>query len=279
MFVQSYLGLSPPPSRADAGPQGPHASLSVILDAFTQMSPGGWPLGVRTAGGSWPTDNTPTGTHPNINDVLAVRFLNFIAPGRDGPSSIHRARFLEVVTRGLSVYGLYERLTQRGGWVASSRPLEHYPFDVLNVSIAQALAWVHRHGIPPGSPESHALHLYAASSRNRRDGNSSPLGQEFCEEPQNTRAVLSWDDGLIPDWRVLQHGPVRAGITTTSMRMPAGEADIEMTPAATPAPISQSASAEPGEIVVNEEEESRAASNVTNDATQQKSELQKPSGA
>ncbi|KAJ7870418.1 hypothetical protein B0H13DRAFT_1896165 [Mycena leptocephala] len=222
-FRQSYVGFSPPPVGAapTEGYRGPTASLSSVHYEIVSRSPSTWVQGIRLDNGQWPTNNSPIGSSPLVNDLLVARFIHFISPGRN-PSSIHRARFLETVLTGFSVFGLYERFVTRGQWVPASLPLERYPFDATNITLSQAFSWVHQHGIPSNSPESHMIHSYASSWRNLRMGYSDPSRQTFPDEPWNSIDVLNWPDGRITEWRTLMHGPPHPGVTTSYPRQPSG---------------------------------------------------------
>ncbi|KAJ6539854.1 hypothetical protein DFH09DRAFT_1323403 [Mycena vulgaris] len=124
------------------------------------------------------------GASPNEWDVLVACFLNFIRPVRE-QSSIHRARFMETILTALSVYGLFERMVTRGCWEYAVLPLEHYPFDAMNITPSQALLWLYPHAIELNSPELAALHSYAVSWRNFREKRGRPEGEQFQNSPRS----------------------------------------------------------------------------------------------
>ncbi|KAJ7154826.1 hypothetical protein C8R46DRAFT_1041797 [Mycena filopes] len=138
-----------------------------------------------------------------------------------GDTSVHRVRFMQEVLMGFSVGGLFERFVLRGVWEGASLPLEHYPFDCSNLTLSQVFSWVHRHGLAPGHPDVARLQSFAASWRNRREDNDSPIGQEFNERPRNAIDVLSWPDAQITSWRNLAYGVPCAGVTTAYPSFPA----------------------------------------------------------
>ncbi|KAJ7149557.1 hypothetical protein C8R46DRAFT_1230231 [Mycena filopes] len=219
---QSYLGTSPPaPGANSADPGSSAASLSMALEELTRRAPRSWQGGARTINGDWPDSNTPVGTRMLPNDARVSRFLGFVAPTRRDGTSVHRIRFITEVLTAFSVMGLYERFAQRGEWEGAALPLEHYPFDCRNLTMSQALSWVHQHGIAPGSADAVILHSFARSWRNRHDRNNSPNGEEFAERPRNNIDVVNWPDAEITSWRHLVHGPLITGVTTEYPLQPA----------------------------------------------------------
>ncbi|KAJ7027666.1 hypothetical protein C8F04DRAFT_1189352 [Mycena alexandri] len=243
-FEPSYLGRSPPSTRGDpSDASSASASLTVALDAASRRSPRLWAPGARTITGEWPAATDAPGTRMLPNDARAIRFVNYIAPMGEGTSP-DRTRFIEVLLRGFSIFGLFERHVQRGQWVEDALPLEHYPFDCSDLTLSRVFSWAHQHGLRPNSPDSLALHSYAASERNRLAKNESPGGQRFVRaKPRDVADVLSWPDGLITDWRQLQHGPIRRGVTTTYPQHPAAAAfaasaaNIAPMPSIAPQPV------------------------------------------
>ncbi|KAJ7037839.1 hypothetical protein C8F04DRAFT_1256750 [Mycena alexandri] len=249
-FEQSYLGLSPPPASDDpSNPAHASASLTVALEYNSRRSPRTWMGGARLISGEWPLATMSAGLRMLPNDARASRFVGFIAPTR-GDTSIDRTRFINE-------------------WTAASLPLEHYPFECSNVTLSQALSWVHQHGILPNSPDALALHQFAASWRNQFEGNARPDGQEFMgEAPRSVIDVLSWPDARITEWRQLQHGPVRRGVSTTYPRHPAsaefGTTNV-VPPSQAIAPEVEMPAADPedGEITNHNAPNDAGASNVT----------------
>ncbi|KAJ7165405.1 hypothetical protein C8R46DRAFT_1035979 [Mycena filopes] len=227
---QSYLGTSPPALGAGStDPSSSAASLSMALEELTWRAPRSWQGGARTINGDWPDAITPLGTRMLPNDARVSRYLGFIAPARRDGTSVHRIRFISEVLVAFSVMGLFERFAQRGEWEGAALPLEHYPFDCQNLTMSQALSWVHQHGIAPGSADAVILHSFAKSWRNRQDRNNSPNGEEFAERPRNNVDVLNWLDAESTSWRHLVHGPP---ITDGGRASPASSIpeDTEMSP-------------------------------------------------
>ncbi|KAJ7079932.1 hypothetical protein B0H15DRAFT_953714 [Mycena belliarum] len=219
---QSYAGRAPLPLTPMDGRLGPELSLDDVVQDMVGRTPTTWAQAVRLENGDWASPETPAGARPLEADVLASRFLQFIAPIRGTATSIDRSRFMELVLVGLSLPGLFERLVMRGGWVYAAMPLEHFPFDAANLTMSQALSWIYQHGIMPATPKLRMLQSYAASWRNMRDAIPDPTSLEFRAAPRNIFDVLSWPDSQISPWRDLHYGPVRQGVTTTSSRFPAG---------------------------------------------------------
>ncbi|KAJ7089287.1 hypothetical protein B0H15DRAFT_949262 [Mycena belliarum] len=234
-FQQSYVGHAPLPSESSSGPLGPDASLESVLREMASRPPATWTQGIRMENGQWAAPNTLAGVRPLSNDVLAARFLGFVCPRR-GQTSIDRSRWMDLAMAGLSIPGFFERMVQRGQWQYNTFPLENFPFDAANVTMSQALSWVHLHGIASGSGSLRILQDYAAAWRNFREHNVDPTAHAFRDPPRDSMDVLRLPDAQITPWREIHYGPVREGITTTTPRFPAGGiyASMHAPAAATP---------------------------------------------
>ncbi|KAJ6455132.1 hypothetical protein C8R47DRAFT_1228361 [Mycena vitilis] len=237
-YEQSYIGSSPLPVSGDgfSSRMGPTASLSHVLEQLTAMPPQRWVQGVRLANGEWPGPDTPAGSRPLVDDVLAARFVHMIAPIRE-EGSLHRARFIGELLRGFSVFGLFERFVTRGNYITASLPLERYGFDSTNVEFSHVFSFVAQHGVHPGSRAARRLHDYAASWRNLADENQNPTAQSFDQSPRHSHDVLNWPDSRIIEWGVLRHGPLRANINSTYPRFPAHEAPHADAPSIDESPV------------------------------------------
>ncbi|KAJ7651835.1 hypothetical protein B0H17DRAFT_1147555 [Mycena rosella] len=233
-FQRSYLGNSPLPQIPFTENRGPEIDLRVVLRYAATQRPHLWVQGIRTTDGSWPTLDDPAGTPALVGDLLSARFANFIGPERGtGPSSIHRARFMETLFTGFSVFGLFERMVMLGQWEYAELPLEHYPFDATNITLSQVFAWVYTHGIATGTTAAAHLHAYAQSWRNRRL--NLELGNaEFGDFPCNARDVLNVNMPSITSWCNLYYGPPQSGITTATHSSPSQINTLHPPPAITP---------------------------------------------
>ncbi|KAJ7688919.1 hypothetical protein B0H16DRAFT_1752994 [Mycena metata] len=233
---RSYLGDSPPPEGSNPDdPMSPAASLTSALDSASRRSPRLWAPGARMINGRWPTKADGRRTRMPPNDTRVSRFAGFIAPAGDRTSP-DQVRFLAILIRGFSVFGLYERHIQRGQWVGDSLPLEHYPFECDgNLGMSQVFSWAHQHRLVPNSPDALAMFEYTNSECNRLENNTRPGDQQFAGmQPQAPADMLNWPDRLISDWRLLRHGPVRRGVSTTYPQLPGTPPRIIAPPAATP---------------------------------------------
>ncbi|KAJ7665391.1 hypothetical protein DFH06DRAFT_1323785 [Mycena polygramma] len=220
---QSYLGFSlPPPNElAVTNPLGPAGNLGDVMTQWSSVPPHTWMQGVRMENGLWPTQDSPVGSRPNRNDVLAARFITFISPSRD-PTSLHHSNFVRVVLTGFSVRGLFEHFVRTGGYRRASDNLEEFPFDGTNMTTALGFAWVVTHGVWEGSPAAELLQSFATSWRNHREGGTDPLRQQFAESPINADEIPHWPDSQITRWQYIRYGPVRPGVTTASAQVPSG---------------------------------------------------------
>ncbi|KAJ7078291.1 hypothetical protein B0H15DRAFT_954636 [Mycena belliarum] len=267
-FAPSYAGrapfaVTPIPARVDSS-----GSLHDAIRNLTERRPAEWARGLRLEDGTWPTEDTPIGARPLVEDVLASRFFQFVAPRR-AETSQERAIFMEHALLGFSLPGFFERFAFRGGWQYAEMPLEQFLFLAPNLTMSQTLAWVLLHGIQPGSRAALMLQSYAASWRNLRDGNPDPQGQQFSAFPRNIQDVLSVPDSAITNWRDLSYGPVRVGVQSNAPRFPGNgltesmhaptitpALDEEMPPATTlappEAPVAPSSAAPPDEPVTGD---------------------------
>ncbi|KAJ7454312.1 hypothetical protein B0H11DRAFT_1926520 [Mycena galericulata] len=202
------------------------ASGLEAMQVMQSLSPQLWEAGIRLENGQWPAENSPIGSTPWAADMLAARFLHFIAPEENTGL---RAEFMELAITGLSLFGLYERMVQRGEWQYAERALEHFPFSGP-LSHSMVLAWIHQHGIPTQGRALIALRAYAASWRNQRERNPSPTGNTFHGEPRDSHDVLSWPDRLITHWRQLVYHPVLPGVITEFPRHPCVAASTDTAP-------------------------------------------------
>ncbi|KAF7340335.1 hypothetical protein MVEN_01952700 [Mycena venus] len=208
--VHSYLGRSPPPVATGLNTHkaalGPSAPLSEVLAYYRARRPGLWPHGVCLADGRWPDESSAVGEDPMINDVLSVRFIEFIIPERE-ETTIQRSRFREQLLTGLSVMSLFGRFMMRGNWRGGSLALEAMAYPPMGRRFARFT-------------NSRPLGETFRENRLSQD----PLGQQFYEELRNSHSVLSWPESDITPWMRLHHGPVRRGVVTTYPQFPAGAA-------------------------------------------------------
>ncbi|KAJ7670616.1 hypothetical protein DFH06DRAFT_1124932 [Mycena polygramma] len=220
---QSYLGFSLPPTNelAVTNPLGPAGNLEDVMAQWSSVAPHTWMQGVRLENGLWPTEDSPVGSRPDRNDVLAARFITFISPNRD-PTSLHHSNFVRVVLTGFSVRGLFEHFVRTGGYHRASNNLEAFPFDGTNMTTALGFAWVVTHGVWEGSSAAELLQSFATSWRNRREGGTDPLRQQFAESPMNVDEIPHWPDSQITRWQYIRYGPVRPGVITQSLQVPSG---------------------------------------------------------
>ncbi|KAF8135900.1 hypothetical protein K438DRAFT_1786667 [Mycena galopus ATCC 62051] len=196
----SYVGTSPIPPPTDNSMTvhwlGPQMSLHDTMAHAAGERPISWVRGMRTAAGAWLMVETPVGTFPMTSDLRAARLLHFLAPvQRD---AMHCEAWMLSVLRGFSVWGLFERHVQLGGWVAGSHPLEHYPFKAMNITYSQSMQWVHAHGVDrawTAAQELHVRHILRFSGNNI----------------ETTESMLHWDEGCITAWATLWHGPLHPG--------------------------------------------------------------------
>ncbi|KAJ7068946.1 hypothetical protein B0H15DRAFT_958024 [Mycena belliarum] len=201
-------------------------TLQDAIDWYTGIPTSQWPKGMRTAEGELPT--TPNAT-PRSTDVRAWVTLSRLLPAReDGGSSIHRARWLEAVTRLLSVHGTYDAYTEIGGYQTASLPMENYPFDATNITMAQVAAWLAQHGIAPGTSAVTALESYARSHRNVAEGSDDLSSKEFLHGfPMNVEDAVQLSDE--DHWSRLHHAPLPAGLTSAYPTFPG---DVSASPIA-----------------------------------------------
>ncbi|KAF8195191.1 hypothetical protein K438DRAFT_1968526 [Mycena galopus ATCC 62051] len=212
--TQSYIGFSPVPANSSRDVLGPHAPLNDVIDHYTQLPPAQWARGVRDDQGYWPAPSAAAGVSPHIGDVL------------------HSSCWRDMVLNAFSVRGLFERHVAIGGWVGGFAILERYPFDTLNMSLSDALQWVHAHGIPADSDASRTIHAYTASWRNMREGGADSRNVDFAGEYPSP--ATTWAVDRITPWPLIRHGTLRVGASSEYPQAPGAvpaEEDSEMRPA------------------------------------------------
>ncbi|KAJ7075594.1 hypothetical protein B0H15DRAFT_956328 [Mycena belliarum] len=207
-----------------------HGMRSPLLNAkrwYANIPTLHWPKGMRVSDFELP--NT-TSAIPLEADVRAWFTINALAPRR-GPdaTSLHRARFLDATIRLLSVHGTFHRYAQFGGYVLARLPLEHYPFDSVNISFAQIVAWFVQHGIDSQSESVAVLEAFARARRNHTAGisdvNTLDFDAGFPGSLNDVASIVVRDEEL---WTNIRHGAVRPDETTLYPAHPAG--DVEMRP-------------------------------------------------
>ncbi|KAJ7728696.1 hypothetical protein DFH07DRAFT_969772 [Mycena maculata] len=180
---QSYLGTATAPDGYVATPSGhmrpthhaPNTPLATVLADLVAEPPLSWDDGIRLADGRWVDSDSPVGSCPAVDDVLAARFLHHIAPRDD---ALLRVRFWEFAITGLSVFGFFERFIRRGEWRATVHPLEHYPFATMSMNTV--LAWIYFHGVHPDTADMARLRSFAISARNSCEGSNDPASLTFA---------------------------------------------------------------------------------------------------
>ncbi|KAF8143382.1 hypothetical protein K438DRAFT_1783785 [Mycena galopus ATCC 62051] len=228
-LTQLYIGFSPAPEGEHTDRMGPQAVLRDVIAHLEQMPPARWARGIRDDSGFWPAPEAPAGISPHVGDLMASRLIHFLSPARDaGGTSIHHSRWRGMVLNAFAVPGLYERHVGIGGWIGAFAPLERYPFDTLNMSLSEALQWVHTHGVPADSDASRVLHDYAASWRNSREDSGDSCNVDFPGDYPSPASA--WPADRITRWAQIRHGMLRVGARSVYPQSPG------TTPAA-PAPV------------------------------------------
>ncbi|KAJ7602787.1 hypothetical protein DFH06DRAFT_1351020 [Mycena polygramma] len=217
---RTIVHLAENPASDAMGPRGTTASIQRAVRWYTNVPTSHWPLGLRISLGERPTTMTAT---PWALDVGAWFTLNALSPMRGTESSVHRAAFLKIAVRILSIPGLFAKYVEVGGYVFNDLPLEHFPFPGTNVSYAQIIAWFMQHGINVGSDALLALESFARSRRNQIAGNDNLEAAVFSDDWPYTvkdieNVVLRAED----IWTALRFGTVRADATSDFPSFPAG---------------------------------------------------------
>ncbi|KAF8193185.1 hypothetical protein K438DRAFT_1761891 [Mycena galopus ATCC 62051] len=200
--TQSYIGFLPAPTDSSRDLLGPQATLSDVVAHYAQLPPAQWARGVRDDHGYWPVADAMAGVSPHVGDVMASRLVHYLSPPRDfDRSSIHHVHWRDMVLNAFSVPGLFERHIAIGGWVGRFVPLERYPFNTLNISLSDALQWVHAHGIPADSDASRVIHAYAALWRNMREGGTDSRNVDFAGAipAEEDSEMCSAEEGEVPE--------------------------------------------------------------------------------
>ncbi|KAJ7076904.1 hypothetical protein B0H15DRAFT_955416 [Mycena belliarum] len=186
-----------------------------------------WPKGMRVSHFELPST---TSAVPHDADVRAWFTINALSPSR-GPdgTSVHRARYLDALIRLLSVHGTFHRYAQFGQYVVARLPFEHYPFESINISFAQIVAWFVQHGIESQSESVAILESFARARRNHAAGvediNALEFTSGFPASLNDVANIVVRDEDL---WVNLRHGAVRTDASTLYPSHPAG--DVEMRP-------------------------------------------------
>ncbi|KAJ7186096.1 hypothetical protein C8R46DRAFT_1208182 [Mycena filopes] len=209
--------------------RGTTASISRAMRWYKNMPSGQWPFGMRDSSNAWPAPLSME-SEPWALDVGAWFTLNALLPRRNIFSSLHRASSLKVVIRLLSVDGIFDHYAEKGGYVFDTLPLEHYPFDAVNVGFSHLICWLMQHGIAPHSAALAALQSYARSRRNRLENSSNPAETLFEMEwpygPSDVGTNILRNEDC---WANLRHGPVRNGTTTKYPSFPGAPAVPDVT--------------------------------------------------
>ncbi|KAJ7761156.1 hypothetical protein DFH07DRAFT_957226 [Mycena maculata] len=179
---RSYLGTATAPDGYVATPSGhmrpthhaPNTPLATVLADLMAEPPLSWDDGIHLADGRWADSDSPVGSRPAVDDVLATRFLHHIAPRDD---ALLRVCFWEFAITGLSVFGFFERFVRRGERRATVHPLEHYPFATMSMNTV--LAWIYFHGVHPDTADMVRLQSFAISACNSREGSNDPASLTF----------------------------------------------------------------------------------------------------
>ncbi|KAF8197234.1 hypothetical protein K438DRAFT_2119715 [Mycena galopus ATCC 62051] len=218
-LTQSYIGFSPAPEGEHADRMGPQAALRDVIAHLEQMPPARWARGIRDDSGFWPAPEAPAGISPHVSDLMALCLIYFLSPARDaGGTSIHHSRWRGMVLNVFAVPGLYERHVGIGGWIGAFAPLERYPFDTLNMSLSEALQWVHAHGVPADSDMLRVLHDYAASWRNSREDSGDSRNVDFAGDYPSPAST----------WPI-RHGMLRVGARSVYPQSP-GTTPVALAP-------------------------------------------------
>ncbi|KAJ7086776.1 hypothetical protein B0H15DRAFT_950281 [Mycena belliarum] len=192
-----------------------------------------WPRGMRVSQYALPST---TSAVPHDADVRAWFTINALSPDR-GPdgTSVHRARFLDALIRLLSIHGTFHRYTQFGQYVVARLPFEHYPFESVNISFAQIVAWFVQHGIDSQSESVAVLESFARARRNHAAGvedvNTLEFSAGFPASMNEVANIVVREEDL---WINLRHGAVRADATTMYPSHPAGDVEMRPLPEQTP---------------------------------------------
>ncbi|KAJ7086351.1 hypothetical protein B0H15DRAFT_801550 [Mycena belliarum] len=221
------ISLERPTEGCDAR-SGSHTKLGIARRIYDSMPPDLWPLGFRISEALYPAKGVKTASAYWL-DVAAWYTINALAPRRNRiGSSIERSRFLEVLWRVLSVAGTFNRIAQMGEFPDDTRPLEHYPFNAMNIAYSHVVCWLVQHGISREGNAVKALESYGRARRNKREGRDLPSYTEFTdgEAPHNAREMLSIGDDQVIHWRDLEHAPPADGTVTAYPRKPSAAMDV-----------------------------------------------------
>ncbi|KAJ7447863.1 hypothetical protein B0H11DRAFT_1929364 [Mycena galericulata] len=193
---------------------GTHTRLDAAARLYDEMETKYWPFGFRIDENTWPSTRRAA---VYLNDVLAWYTINALAPRRNRTStSIDRARFMELLVRGLSVAGMYYRFAQIGDYASDVLPFEHYPFLAQNMSFSHVVAWLVQHGIHRDSNDVKILESFCRSRCNATHKSDSPCTTEFTQgsPPLNERDMLSYGAAEIIPWADLCHAPLQPNVTS-----------------------------------------------------------------
>jgi hypothetical protein len=202
---------------------GSHTKLLEAARLYNGMEHLLWPLGFRISERAYP-DREKRFETVYMNDVSAWYTINALAPRRNRVgTSIHRAKFMEILIRTLSIAGTYNRVAQLGEYVFTNRPLEHYPFQTLNIDFGHVVSWLIQHGIARDGEAINTLESFARARRALTDGQDTPNVLEFRtgDTPRTQRDMLSMDLGRdFAAWATLAHAPLQDGVVSVYPRRP-----------------------------------------------------------
>ncbi|KAK7045051.1 hypothetical protein R3P38DRAFT_3177277 [Favolaschia claudopus] len=202
---------------------GTHRNLRDAVHAYEVMPCRDWPLGFRVDDTHF-ANLADEYASPLPGDVRAWHTIGAVAPRRDRKtSSYHRAQFLGVLLRVLSIPGTYHRIANFGQYPDADLPLEHYPFLCNNVTESLVVAWLIQHGIRKEGEAIRTLEDFARARRNLREGFNVVKASSFNGGgwPHSTEEMLTLPQERVTDWGVLTHAALQPGVASTYPQAPA----------------------------------------------------------
>ncbi|KAF8136883.1 hypothetical protein K438DRAFT_2120572 [Mycena galopus ATCC 62051] len=218
----TYVHLPESPTMDQVGCDVSTTSMDEALKWYTGIVTTQWPIGMRISPTSIASLTTVSAT-PLSTDVAAWLTINALAPPREGSSTLRRDAFLRKTILIFSVPGYFDRYAALGHYPDDNLPLEHYPFEMNDLSWCHVVSWFVQHGVHAGSDavsviESDAVSViesFACSRRNSFLRNNDLQNQTFTDDwPRTVSGVEFVVISPSDKWTNLRHGPIRDGVDT-----------------------------------------------------------------
>ncbi|KAJ7608288.1 hypothetical protein DFH06DRAFT_1149022 [Mycena polygramma] len=225
--TQSPPEWAMPPGTENDGFPSAETTVPDAVTFFQLSATEGWPLGMRTTQGEFPTTEYAV---PGEDDVLAELTLLHLCPASDDTTvglDAH-ATFRKKTMHLFSARGLFGHYVTLGGYHTGTWPMhDRFNFETAGLSYSQIASWYSAHGIAPGDATSTALESYARSHRNRAEKKLDPRGTEFAQWPRNVDALKYITATDVTPWAAIEYSELRPGLQTVCPRRPASASSPE----------------------------------------------------